>query len=323
MASSPGLLPVDDAPKRPWLSVVVPAYNEEGNIGVLVERLSRVLVGLQGETEIIIVDDGSTDRTWAGICAAAHDNPLVRGYRLSRNFGHQNALLAGLHQSRGSAVVSMDADLQHPPEAIPELLAKWEDGFEIVNTRRDDESEVHSPFKRLSSKYFYRIFSVLSEVDIAEGTSDFRLIDRRALNALLDIRDSDLFLRGAVQWLGFRTATVPFSLGERHAGVSKYSLKRMLRFAISAIVSYSSKPLRLGIWFGLFTAVMAFCELVYILVQYLLGRTVPGWASILGVTSLLFGVLFVLLGIIGIYLADIHKTLRSRPQFIIAEETVS
>lgn len=323
MASSPDLQLLDDTQKRPRLSVVVPAYNEAGNIGHLVERLCRVFEDVAGDKEIVIVDDGSFDGTWECIGRAARECSFVRGFRLSRNFGHQNALLAGLHQARGSAVVSMDADLQHPPEAIPELLAKWEDGFEIVNTRRDGEGEVNSPFKRLSSKYFYRIFSALSEVDIAEGSSDFRLIDRRALDALLDFRDSDLFLRGAVQWLGFRTATLSFSLGERHAGVSKYNLKRMLRFAMSAIVSYSSKPLRLGIWFGLFTAFMAFCELVYILVQYSLGRTVPGWASILGVTSLLFGVLFVLLGIIGIYLADIHKTLRSRPQFIIAEETVS
>ena len=308
-------------PGAPRVSIVVPAYNEEGNITLLVERISRVLATQAEGHEIVIVDDGSTDDTWARILVAAREHPTVRGYRLSRNFGHQYALLAGLHQARGQAVISLDADLQHPPEVIPDLLAQWKAGFEIVNTQRIDAGEVTSSFKRLSSKYFYRLFSALSEVEISEGTSDFRLMDRHALGALLSLRDSDLFLRGAVHWLGFKATTVPFRLGARHAGVSKYSVGRMVRFATSAIVSYSTRPLRLGIWLGLLTAVLAFFELIYILVQYSLGRTVTGWASTVGITAFLFGILFILLGIIGIYLADIHRALRSRPQFIIAEVT--
>lgn len=217
----------------------------------------------------------------------------------------------------------MDADLQHSPEAIPELIARWEAGYEIVNTRRVDNNKVANPFKRLTSRHFYCLFSAFAEVGVSERTSDFRLMDRRTLDALMRFTDSDLFLRGAVQWLGFRSTIVPFELVGRHAGASKYSLKRMLQFTMSAIISYSSKPLRLGIWLGLFTAFLAFCELAYILVQYAFGNTVPGWASILGVTSLLFGILFILLGIIGIYLADIHKAMRGRPQFLIAEETAA
>ena len=306
---------------RPRLSVVVPAYNEEAGIAPLLERIGAVVSALTGETEIVIVDDGSRDGTWRAICQAAADDSRVRGYRLSRNFGHQHALLAGLNKAHGEAVVSLDADLQHPPETIPELIAQWEAGYEIVNTRRSEEAGISSPFKRLTSKYFYRLFSLLSEVELSEGTSDFRLMDRRALDVLTGFHDSDLFLRGAVQWLGFRTTTIPFRLAARYAGASKYDLRRMLRFATAAIVSYSSKPLRLGIWLGMVTAVLAFVELIYIVVQYAIGNTVEGWASTLGVMSLLFGILFILLGIIGVYLADIHKMLRSRPQFIIAEET--
>lgn len=301
--------------------MVVPAYNEEANVAPLLARIDAVVGTFMGSTEIIIVDDGSQDGTWKTICDAAATNPRIKGYRLSRNFGHQHALLAGLRQARGKAIVSLDGDLQHPPEAIPDLVARWEDGFEIVNTRRSDEAEINGPFKRLTSKYFYKLFSLLAEVDLSEGTSDFRLIDRRALDVLVSFHDSEVFLRGAVQWLGFETTTVPFHLAARNAGVSKYSLKRMIKLATTAIVSYSSKPLRLGIWLGLITAMLAFVELIYIILQYTLGKTVQGWASTLGVMSLLFGVLFVLLGIIGVYLADIHKTLRSRPQFIIAEET--
>ena len=306
---------------RPRISAVIPAFNEEANIALLVDRISRVLEDRPGGCEIILVDDGSADGTWPAIAEAARKYPRVRGFRLSRNFGHQHALLAGLNQARGEAVISLDADLQHPPETIAELIAQWEAGYEIVNTRRSDEVAVNSAFKRLTSKYFYRVFSALSEVELSEGISDFRLMDRRALDVLTSFQDSELFLRGAVQWLGFKTTTVLFRLAERHAGASKYNFKRMLRFAMTAIVSYSSKPLRLGIWLGLITAMLAFIELIYIVVQYALGSTVQGWASILGVISLLFGILFVLLGIIGTYLADIHKMIRSRPQFIIAEET--
>jgi dolichol-phosphate mannosyltransferase len=311
----------DEQINLPRLSIVVPVYNEEANIASLLSRIDAAVAKTAGSSEIIIVDDGSRDGTWWAICEAAAANPQIRGYRLSRNFGHQHALLAGLRQARGKAVVSLDGDLQHPPEAIPDLVAQWDDGFEIVNTCRIEESQVNRPFKRLTSKYFYRLFSRLAEVDLSEGTSDFRLIDRRALDALISFQDSEIFLRGAVQWLGFKTTTVPFRLAPRNAGTSKYNLRRMIRFAVTGMISYSSKPLRLGIWLGLITAGLAFVELIYILIQYTLGDTVQGWASTLGVISLLFGVLFVLLGIIGVYLADIHKMLRSRPRFIIAEET--
>lgn len=307
---------------RPLLSVVVPVFNEAGNVEPLLQRLKAVLSEAAVEYEVIVVDDGSDDETWARISMALTQYPFLRAYRLSRNFGHQNALFAGLRAARGDIVVSMDGDLQHPPEVIARLLGKWKEGFEIVNTCRLS-GPVTGFFKRNSSALFYRVFSALSEVDVSEGTSDFRLMNRKALDALLELRDSDLFLRGSVQWLGFKTTTVEFQVAERYSGRSKYSLRKMLRFASGAVVSFSTKPLRIGIWVGLLTGMIAFIELFYIIVQVYLGRTVPGWASTVGITSLLFGILFVLVGIIGVYVARIHKALQRRPYFIIAESISS
>jgi glycosyltransferase involved in cell wall biosynthesis len=304
------------------LSVVVPLFNEAPNVAELLRRLTAVLDPLGVDHEILLVDDGSQDATWAGIAAAAAHDQSVCGLRLSRNFGHQNALFAGLGRARGRVVISLDGDLQHPPELIPELIRQWESGFDIVHTRRLGKGETGF-VKRRASKYFYAVFSLLAEVSLSEGSSDFRLLDRRALDALLQLRDTELFLRGAVQWLGFRAATVPFQLEPRRAGASKYGWRKMFGLATGAIVSYSTRLLHLGIWIGLLTSLFAFIELIGALVDYVEGNTVPGWTSTIGFMLLLFGVLFVLLGIIGLYLARIHRALQSRPLYIVAESTAA
>ncbi len=306
----------------PRFSIVVPLYCEAGNISLLVNRLAAVLDGMDVLYEVILVDDGSSDATWSEIQTECNANANICGFRLSRNFGHQHALLAGLHQARGEAAISMDGDLQHPPEMIPQMVAMWESGFDIVGTKRID-GMMSGRFKRESSRLFYRFFSFLSEVELSEGSSDFRLMSRPALDALLGMRDARLFLRGAVQWLGFKSVVLPFQLEKRHSGETKYSLTKMLRFAIGAILAYSTKPLRLGIWLGLLTAVLSVVELGYILMNYFSGATVEGWASTVGILSLLFGILFVMLGIIGTYIANIHTMLQNRPNFIISERAGS
>ena len=303
-----------------FLSVVIPVYNEEGNIPELCRQVTDVLRSMDVRYEILLVDDGSNDGTWSAICEGSSGYDEIEGIRLSRNFGHQHALLAGLSHARGDAVISMDGDLQHPPRMIPSLFEKWEEGFDIVNTVREDDATT-SRFKKMTSSCFYKLFSSMTGVGLTQGSSDFRLIDARVLEVLFEFRDVDIFLRGAVQWLGFRCATVPYNANRRFSGKSKYPLAKMSKFALGAVVSFSDKPLWMGIWLGLATSLIAAGELVYILIRYFQGATLPGWGSTVGIISFLFGILFIILGIIGIYISRIHKSLQGRPRFVVAERT--
>lgn len=298
------------------LSIVVPMYNEEENIKHFVKRVAQVVDPLGLPYEVLLVDDGSRDSTWREIQTAQHFYPMVRGIRLARNFGHQAALLAGLHEAKGQAVISMDGDMQHPPELIPELLTAWKNGASVVSTMRT-YSKSTSAFKKFTSSLYYRIFSYLSEVPMKSGQSDFRLLDRSALAQLLSIRQSDIFLRGAVSWLNYPEITVPFVAADRLHGESKYPLSKMLRFARGGILAFSTKPLQIGIAMGLTTSAFSFAYLVYILVQHARGHTIEGWSSTLGLLSLLFGVLFIMLGIVGTYLGRIYVMLQQRPQFVL------
>lgn len=304
----------------PEVSVVIPLYNEAGNVDVLVKELLVHLNACGHRFEIVLVDDGSADSTWERVSGIANASEQVIGLRLSRNFGHQNALLAGLSQARGEAIISMDGDMQHPPGAVPELIRLWQEGNKVVSTKRQSTEHL-GWFKTKTSEWFYRIFSWLSGVEIEKGSSDFRLIDRQVLDQLLKFNDVNPFLRGAVKWIGFEygSTCLEYKVGERMEGESSYTLKRMIRFANSAIVSFSTKPLVIGIWLGMATSLLAFAELFYIVLQWSLGQTVPGWASTVGIMALLFGILFVLLGVIGLYLSRIHTALQQRPKFIIGD----
>ena len=286
------------------LSIVVPMHNEEENIRHFVKRLMKVIDPLALSYEVLLVDDGSRDGTWAEIQIAEQVFNVIRGIRLARNFGHQAALLAGLRQAKGLATVSMDGDMQHPPELIPELLRAWENGAKVVTTIRT-YSNTTSFFKKITSSLYYRVFSFLSEVPMKSGQSDFRLLDRSALDQLLSIRQSDIFLRGAVSWLNYPESTIRFIAEDRLHGESKYSLSKMLRFARSGVLAFSTKPLQIGIMMGLMTSAFSFIYLIYIVVQHMRGNTIQGWSSTLGLLSLLFGVLFIMLGIVGTYIGRI------------------
>lgn len=304
----------------PLVSIVIACHNEEAVIGPLVAELRRVLWTVDFEYEILLVDDGSRDRTWATIDRAAAEERNLRGVRLSRNFGQQAALLAGMSVSRGDAVVTMDADLQHPPALLPELVDRWRSGASVVLTKRTAASD-SSRFKRQSSERFYEIFSRLTGVRLMHGSSDFRLLDRSVVDEILRLREGEFFLRGLIAWMGYRTVVIPYQAAARVAGTTKYTLRRMLRFASSGLVSFSVMPLRLGMILGLVTATAAFGELAYAVRQALLGRTVPGWASVVGVVTLLFGVQFILIGVIGEYLGRVHLTIKGRPPFLIEDVT--
>jgi dolichol-phosphate mannosyltransferase len=305
--------------QAPVLSVVIPAYYEEGNLQRLYDELTQALSIADLAYEIIFVDDGSADATWQEITALHLRDNRVKGLRLSRNFGHQYALFAGLSASRGQAVVTMDADLQHPPAVIPELLQEWRKGMKIVHTVRNDHEGI-SWGKKLTSKIFYKFFSFLSGVQLSSGMADFRLLDRQVANELLKLKEGGLFLRGLVQWIGYPNSQVEFQCRDRFTGKSKYNFRRMLKFAWAGITSFSIKPLRLGIFIGFLTGLLAFYQLgEAIYIKFFTDRAVPGWASIIGIQSMLFGVLFVFLGIVGEYIARILEEVRQRPRFVVSE----
>ena len=287
---------------------------------MLLEKLRDVLQTLGIPYEVILVDDGSRDGTWSLISEAAARDDCVKGLSLSRNFGHQNAIFAGLYHALGEAVVTMDGDLQHPPSLVPELFDAWREGCSVVETRRI-ESEDASFLKRMTSRWFYRIFSLLSGLPLAEGTSDFRLVDRQIVDTILRMRDAELFLRGMTHWVGFQRTTIAYNVERRHAGETEYSLRKMIRFATSSLFSFSMIPLRLGIWLGLITSALAFLELIYILVNYFQGNAITGWASTLTVVSFMFGILFILIGIIGAYVGNVLETVKNRPRFIVQDRS--
>lgn len=305
---------------HPILSIVIPAFNEQGNLSRLCDELVNVLKPLDISYEIIFSDDGSRDSTWQEIETLHERNNRIRGVRLSRNFGHQNALIAGLMSSTGSAVVSMDADLQHPPEVVPLLFKEWQNGNKIVKTVRQDSEEI-SAFKKLTSKLYYRLFSYLSGVEIQNGMADFRLLDRQVLDEILRFKEGGLFLRGLVQWVGYPSSIVSFKCGSRFAGKSKYTLRKMIKFAWHGISSFSLVPLRIGIVVGLISSGIAFVGVFYAIVsKWAVGDTVPGWASSVAIISFLFGVLFVFLAILAEYIGRILEEVRDRPRFLVSEK---
>ena len=304
------------------ISIVIPAYNEERNLQVLYANLREVLKGAgEDDFELVIVDDGSADRTWDAIAALSAADVRVRGIRLSRNFGHQSALMAGLAAGRGQAIVMMDADLQHPPPVVPQLIRKWREGFQIVHAVRRDPPNV-SWFKRVTSKLYYRLFAFMSGVAIEPGSADFCLLDRQVVEEVLKFEEEGLFLRGLVHWVGYATTSVPFECGERHAGESKYSLKKMMTLGWHGVSSFSLVPLRIGIAVGLLSSTLAFLGTAYAIIGWWVDdAVVPGWASSVAMTSFLFGVLFAFLAVLAEYVGRIVVEVRRRPRFLVRETT--
>ncbi len=315
----PNISNTNPADEHPTLSIVVPAFNEQGNLSKLYTELDGALSTLYMSWEIVFVDDGSTDDTWNDIKSLHNEDPRVRGIRLSRNFGHQHALIAGLSNAVGDAVISMDADLQHPPEVVPLLVDEWCKGNKIVKTVRVDGENI-SVFKKLTSKLYYRLFSYLSGVEIQGGMADFRLLDRQALDDILQFKEEGLFLRGIVQWVGYPSSIVKFNCRSRFSGQTKYTFRKMLKFAWHGISSFSLVPLRIGILIGLLSSGIAFVSVFYaILSKWVVGSAVPGWASSVAIISFLFGVLFAFLAVLAEYVGRIVEEVRGRPRFLVSE----
>lgn len=301
------------------ISIVVPVYNEEENIEHFAQSVAEVMESLPYAYEILFIDDGSRDRSREILRELGARDAHVQSIFLARNSGHQIALTCGTDHADGDAVVTMDGDMQHPPELLPVLLAKWEEGFEIVQTVRLT-TEGASLFKRLTSKYYYRLLNALSDVEIQEGGSDFRLMDRKAVLALRRYREHARFIRGIVGSMGFRKTTVEFVAHERFAGYSKFSLHKMISFALDGILAYSVQPLRIAFYAGLLSALLAVLLFLHVLFETLSGATVPGWSTIV-VCSLFFGGMqMMMLGVCGEYIARILQEVKNRPLYLIAQD---
>lgn len=304
----------------PFLSIVIPCFNELGNLNALMVRLTAVLTGELSDYEIIFVDDGSSDNTFQLITEIHSNNKRVRGLALSRNFGHQIALAAGLHHSRGTIVITMDGDLQHPPEIIPELVSLYQQGYDIVNTLRTDTDGV-GRMKKTTSKLFYKILNRLSEIHLDSGAADFRLMSRKAVDAYAQFDEKDRFTRGLIGWMGFSQAVIKYKAESRYAGKSKYTLKRMIHFALDGVTSFSSKPLRIAAYSGIFVSLVGLFYAVYAIIRHFHGDTIQGWTSLLITVLVLGGVQLLSLGIIGEYISRIFNESKSRPLYFIKNIT--
>ena len=302
------------------ISIIIPLFNEEGNITVLYANLISVLEKISSEYEIVFVDDGSKDRSFELISKICQENSKVLGISLSRNFGHQIALTAGLEHSSAEVIITMDADMQHPPEVILSLYEKYKQGYDIVNSIRTETAD-SSVFKKITSRYFYKIINTLSDIHIEPASADFRLMNRKTVDAFLKLKEKDRFTRGIISWMGFKQAQVEYTAPERFSGKSKYSLFKMFNFAVDGITSFSAKPLRISFYAGLIVSFVGLLYAIYAVVEYFKGNTSPGWASTLVSILIIGGIQLISIGIIGEYLARVFNEAKNRPLYLVKQYT--
>ncbi len=307
------------AQSMPELTVVVPVFNEAENIPELVQRISTTLDRCVQSFEIILVDDGSSDGTLAAARTARDADPRIDALSFSRNFGKEVAIAAGLDHARGGAVVIIDADLQHPPEAIEAMVAKWREGYENVYGQRIDRG-FDAPLRRALTMRFYHLFERFGETSLPPGAGDFRLLDRKAVNALLRMRERARFSKGLYAWIGFKSIGVPFQVAERASGASKFSYGKLTRFALDGLTSFSTMPLKVWGYFGGLISIFALSAATFFIVRTLmLGVDVPGYASLIVSVTFLAGVQLLSLGVIGEYIGRIFAEVKGRPLYIVAE----
>jgi polyisoprenyl-phosphate glycosyltransferase len=310
---------LSDTPLRTpqLLSVVAPVYDEQELVQEFVARACAAAADYH--FELVIVNDGSSDRTPELLDAIAAADRRVRVIHLSRNFGHQAALTAGLEHAAGDVVVMIDADLQDPPELIPDMVARWSQGADVVYAvRREREGE--SAFKLATASWFYKLFDKLAQVDLEPNSGDFRLLDRSALDALLTMTERSRFLRGMTVWVGFNQTAISYQRDARHAGETKYTLRKMLRFSLDAITSFSHLPLQLATWVGMLSAGVAFIAIPVVITLRIFDSYLPGFGSITIAILLLGGIQLIALGLIGEYLGRIYDEVKHRPLYIVRDE---
>jgi dolichol-phosphate mannosyltransferase len=304
-----------DLKKR--ISIVIPAYNEEKNISFLIEQLGETLSNANYEYEVIFVDDGSRDNTLNEIKfnAAMHSN--VYYVELSKNFGKDHALKAGIGLAKGDAVITMDADMQHPPEMILTMLRFWEEDYDIVYTYRKNANPHAKGYQKATSKMFYKGINMLSDIQLENGTADFRLMDAKVVKQLKAIDEYEIFLRGIIKWTGFKQIGLPYTPSKRHTGEVSYSFFNLVKLAVSSIMAFSARPLYVVTGIGLFVSALAILYIPYVLISYFAGYAVSGWASIMATIAFFGGLQLLVLGIIGVYVGKIFMQSKHRPNYII------
>jgi dolichol-phosphate mannosyltransferase len=302
------------------LSIVIPVYNEREVLPVLLATLNKTL-GRDLPYEIVFVDDGSRDGTSEALRSAASEDPRVKVIFFSRNFGHQAAITAGLDFASGDAVAVMDADLQDPPELLPRMLSLLEDGYDVVSAQRV-KREGETFFKRYTAKMFYRLMKKLVDERLQDEVGDFRMFSRRAVTAIRTLREQHRFMRGMVAWLGLREVILPYHRNARAAGETKYSIMKMLRFAWTAITSFSALPLRFSVFFGFFVAACGLGYALYsVIAERVLKATVPGWTSLVCLNIVFSGVTLVAIGLVGEYVAHIYEEAKGRPLYVVSDSS--
>lgn len=304
------------------VSLVVPSFNEEESLPVFYETCREVLTGIDVAYEFVFVDDGSADRTLDVIKDLAARDETVKYISLSRNFGHQAALRAGLEHAGGDCVISIDADLQHPPALIPELIGKWREGFEIVTTVRKDLVSL-SYVRRSMSRLYYKMINLLSDFPVEPGSADFRLLDRKVVEKIRGLKEANLFMRGLVPWLGFKSCSIDYEPAERHHGTSKYNLAKLFGLAITGLTSTSIRPLRISIFLSFILAIFAVIQAIHTLFSYYyLGHIVEGWTSVMVAIYMIGAMQLFVLGLIGEYLGRVLTESLGRPSYIVRDSNI-
>jgi glycosyltransferase involved in cell wall biosynthesis len=300
------------------ISIVAPVFNEGENLPEFFRRMTVVLDGIEYESEVIVVDDGSSDNSLALAKQQSLIDKRFKTISFSRNFGHQSAILAGITHSSGAAVIILDSDLQDPPELIPDLLAKWKQGTDVVHAQRI-ERKGESVFKKASAILFYRFIDWMSDTTLPRNVGDFRLMDRRVVDVLLSLGEKSLYLRGMVAWVGFNQDFISFDRDARYAGKTKYSFSKMSNLALDALLSFSDRPLRVLTQLGLLVTSLSFMLIMFFLGSLLLGSSSPerGWLSIVLISLFLGGVQLICFGVLGEYIGRIYREAKNRPLFII------
>ncbi len=304
----------------PDLSIILPFHNEAGGVHEMLRRLGRVLNDIHLTYEIICIDDGSSDGTYAALSHARELDYRLKLVRMARNFGKEAALTCGLHIATGKAAVTMDSDLQHPPEVIPELVEAWRQGVDLVYAIRRNR-DTDGPFRRLFSRAFYVVFRTIADIQMPRGAGDFCLLDRKVIDAVNALPERNRFMKGLVSWVGFRQATVPFNVAPRIGGYTHWSFFRLIRFAFDGIASFSTLPLRIWTWGGAAVSLFALAYGLYLTLRTIMyGIDVPGYASMMVGILFLGGVQLLSLGMIGEYMARIFTEVKARPIYLVAEK---